>query len=134
VLKKQRIIGLRGVCGGTGEFATLVYLERDYLHFVVFWRVLCGGFYVAGFVRATGLAFVRSGPFAWNALFPFWIAGAVFVAWFLGLAWGLLRAVRVEGGGKGCGYSSYLLHSAGTDGPGADGRLLCPSWRNRTQK
>jgi len=54
-------------------------------------------FWVAiGFMPSGLLPFFKSGPFAWNGLLVFWLAGSVFVAWFIGMTVVLLRAIRQE--------------------------------------
>ena len=49
-----------------------------------------------GFVPAVTGFFFKDGPFAWNGLLPFWLAGAVFASWFLVMVWQLLRAIKLE--------------------------------------
>lgn len=39
------------------------------------------------------IPYFKSGPFAWNGLFAWWIPLAVFTAWMLTLSWLLLRAI-----------------------------------------
>jgi hypothetical protein len=45
------------------------------------------------YVPGSLLAFFKSGPFAWNGIFAFWLAGTVFTVWFIGMTVTLLRAV-----------------------------------------
>jgi hypothetical protein len=40
--------------------------------------------------------FFRSGPFAWNGLFSFWIAATAFFAWLLVMTWLVLTAIKGE--------------------------------------
>ncbi|MET0988479.1 MAG: hypothetical protein ABW034_24030 [Steroidobacteraceae bacterium] len=54
-------------------------------------------FWVAiGFLPASALPFFKYGAFAWNGLFPFWLAATVFFAWFVVMTIALLRAIRQE--------------------------------------
>jgi hypothetical protein len=45
---------------------------------------------------ASLLIFFKTGPFAWNGLFGFWIPAAVFGLWYLIMCWVLLRAIKDE--------------------------------------
>jgi hypothetical protein len=38
----------------------------------------------------------KSGPFAWNSIFPFWIPLAVFALWVFVNTWAVLRAIAIE--------------------------------------
>lgn len=52
-------------------------------------------FWVAiGFVPGGLLPFFKSGPFAWGGVFVFWLAGSVFIAWFIVMTVVLLKAIR----------------------------------------
>jgi len=52
-------------------------------------------FWIAiGFVPACTLVFFKSGPFAWNGLFPFWIPATVFGAWFVVMMIMVLKAIN----------------------------------------
>lgn len=52
-------------------------------------------FWVAiGFIPGGLLAFFKTGPFAWNGAFVFWLAGSVFIAWFIVMTTMLFRAIR----------------------------------------
>lgn len=54
-------------------------------------------FWVAiGFLPSGLLPFFKSGPFAWNGLLVFWLAGSVFGAWFIAMTVVLLKAIRQE--------------------------------------
>ena len=54
-------------------------------------------FWIAvGFVPASALVFVKSGPFAWNGLFPFWLPATLFGIWFGIMLWVLLRAIKQQ--------------------------------------
>ncbi len=54
-------------------------------------------FWVAiGYVPTCLLPFFKSGPFAWNGLLVFWLAGTVFCAWFIAMTVVLLNAIRQE--------------------------------------
>lgn len=54
-------------------------------------------FWVAiGFVPTCLLPYFKSGPFAWNGLLVFWLAGTVFGAWFIAMTVVLLKAIRQE--------------------------------------
>lgn len=54
-------------------------------------------FWVAvGFIPGSLLPFFKSGPFAWNGIFVFWLAGSVFGIWFIVTTWMLLRAISTE--------------------------------------
>lgn len=56
-------------------------------------------FWVAiGFLPAVVLPFVKHGAFAWNGLFPFWLAGSVFLCWFIVMTITLINAIRQEQG------------------------------------
>jgi hypothetical protein len=39
------------------------------------------------------LPFFKSGPFAWNGIFVFWLAGSVFIIWFVAMTAMLLKAI-----------------------------------------
>jgi hypothetical protein len=50
--------------------------------------------WVAGLFIPGGFAyFFRTGPFAWNGLFAFWLAAAAFFCWLLVMTWLVLRAI-----------------------------------------
>ena len=54
-------------------------------------------FWVAiGYVPTCLLPFFKSGPFAWNGLLVFWLAGTAFGAWFIAMTVVLLKAIRQE--------------------------------------
>jgi len=57
--------------------------------FVNFWVAM-------GFIPGGLLAFFKSGPFAWSGIFVFWLAGSVFIAWFVVMTIVVLRAVNQE--------------------------------------
>ena len=40
------------------------------------------------------LAFFKSGPFAWNGIFTFWIPGGLFASWFIVMLVALLPAIK----------------------------------------
>jgi len=42
------------------------------------------------------IPFFKSGPFAWNGLFSWWIPLSVFTIWMLVLSWQLLRAISEQ--------------------------------------
>jgi hypothetical protein len=46
------------------------------------------------FTGSSLLPFFKSGPFAWNGLFSFWLAATFFGTFFLVLTWGTIRAVN----------------------------------------
>ena len=48
------------------------------------------------FLPGSLLAFFYSGPFAWNGLFPFWVAGGVFGTWYIAMLVMLLKAINQE--------------------------------------
>jgi hypothetical protein len=48
------------------------------------------------FLPASLLPFFYSGPFAWNGLFPFWLAATFFGGFFLVLSWATMRAVNQQ--------------------------------------
>lgn len=51
-------------------------------------------FWVAvGFLPGSLLVFFKSGPFAWNGLFPWWIPATVFGLWFIVMVTAVLKAV-----------------------------------------
>lgn len=58
-----------------------------WLGFFNFWLALM-------LVPASILIFVKSGPFAWNGLFAFWIPANVFGIWFGVMLWLLLKAIK----------------------------------------
>jgi len=53
-------------------------------------------FVALGFVPGSLLVFVKTGPFAWNGVITFGLAGTVFLVWFLVMTWARLRAVKDE--------------------------------------
>ncbi len=40
------------------------------------------------------LPFFKSGPFAWNGILVFWLAGSVFIIWFVAMTVMLLKAIK----------------------------------------
>lgn len=46
------------------------------------------------FTGSSLLLFFKSGPFAWNGLFSFWLAATFFGSFFLVMTWGTIRAVK----------------------------------------
>lgn len=48
------------------------------------------------FLPASLLPFFYDGPFAWNGLFPFWLAASFFGGFFLVLSFATLHAVRAQ--------------------------------------
>jgi len=48
------------------------------------------------FVPASLLVFVTTGPFAWNGIITFGLAGTMFLVWFIVMAWALLKAITAE--------------------------------------
>lgn len=46
-----------------------------------------------GFIPGGLLPFFKSGPFAWNGIFVFWLAGSVFFLWFVAMTAMLLKAI-----------------------------------------
>ena len=49
-----------------------------------------------GYVGATLLPFFKSGPFAWNGLFAFWLPAIVFGPWFVVTAVMVIKAINRE--------------------------------------
>ena len=49
-----------------------------------------------GFLPGSLLPFFKSGPFAWNGIFVFWLAGSVFGLWFIVMTVMLLNAIATE--------------------------------------
>lgn len=49
-----------------------------------------------GFLPGSLLPFFKAGPFAWNGIFVFWLAGAVFGIWFVVTTVMLLKAIAAE--------------------------------------
>ena len=45
---------------------------------------------------STGLYFFKAGPFAWDGLLAFWLAGAAFFGWAIFMALALVRAIREQ--------------------------------------
>ncbi len=78
------IIGL-AILGDTG---TKPVFPR-WVSFFNFWVAL-------GFVPGSLLPFFKSGPFAWNGIFVFWLAGSVFGLWFIVTTVMLLKAISSE--------------------------------------
>jgi len=60
-----------------------------WLAYVNIWVAIC-------FLPGSLLVFFKSGPFAWNGLFAFWLAGTVFFIWFVAMVVGLFTALRAE--------------------------------------
>lgn len=48
------------------------------------------------FIPGGLLAFFKTGPFAWNGIFVFWLAGTVFIIWFAAMIYALFKAVDAE--------------------------------------
>ncbi|MGQ0465089.1 MAG: DUF4386 family protein [Sporichthyaceae bacterium] len=46
-----------------------------------------------GFVPGGLLTYFKTGPFAWNGLFSWWVAAVAFFSWFLVMIWATLRAI-----------------------------------------
>jgi hypothetical protein len=57
-------------------------------------------------------AFFKSGPFAWNGIFPFWIPATLFFSWFIVMFVVLGRAIESQG------TDSTLQNAAGATGAG----------------
>jgi hypothetical protein len=47
-----------------------------------------------GFLPGSLLPFFKKGPLAWNGIFAFWLAGTVFVIWFIVVTVMLLKAIN----------------------------------------
>lgn len=47
-----------------------------------------------GFIPAGLLIFFKHGPFAWNGVFPFWLAATLFGTWFLVMSFMMGKAVN----------------------------------------
>jgi hypothetical protein len=58
-----------------------------WIGFVNFWLAIC---YTVGAL----IPFFKSGPFAWNGLFGFWVAAVSFFGWIALMWWATARAVR----------------------------------------
>lgn len=50
-------------------------------------------------VPAVLVPFFKTGPFAWQGIFEFWLAGTVFFGWILVMSWVALRAIDDQGRG-----------------------------------
>jgi hypothetical protein len=48
------------------------------------------------YVPSSLLVFFKSGPFAWNGIFVFWLAGSVFSLWFIAMIATLLKSIDPE--------------------------------------
>lgn len=48
------------------------------------------------FIPAPFAFFFKTGPFAWNGLFTFWLPAIAFFIWLLAMAWATLRAITAE--------------------------------------
>lgn len=60
-----------------------------WLGYINIWVAICyipGGF----------LIFFVNGPFAWSGVFVFWLAGSVFVIWFVAMIIGMLAAISKQ--------------------------------------
>lgn len=65
---------------------------RVYPRWIAFFNV-----WVAVLTLTAPLAyFFHSGPFAWNGLFPFWLAGCVFFMWMAVMSWFTLSAIHQQ--------------------------------------
>ncbi len=60
-----------------------------WLGFFNFWIALL-------FVPGSLLPFFKTGPFAWNGVFAFWIPGSVFCLWFIVMLVLLLKAIKQQ--------------------------------------
>lgn len=56
---------------------------------------------VVGFVPAAMCSFFKTGPFAWNGLFVWWIPIGIFVAWCVALSLCLVKAVKRQAAEEG---------------------------------
>ena len=52
-------------------------------------------------VPALVLPFYKTGPFAWQGIFQFWLAALLFFGWFAAMSLALIRAVNAEPAGDG---------------------------------
>jgi hypothetical protein len=60
------------------------------------------------FTGSSLLPFFKSGPFAWNGLFSFWLAATFFGTFFLLMSWGTIRAVQRQFDPTGSGAETLL--------------------------
>lgn len=58
------------------------------------WVAYCNIWVALGFVPGGLLPFFKSGPFAWNGILVFWLAGGVFFVWFVVMTAMLLKAIK----------------------------------------
>ena len=64
-----------------------------WLAYLNFWLAL-------GAVSGQVIPFVKSGPFAYNGLFGFWVVAAVFFIWVSSMYWFTLKAVKKQAAGR----------------------------------
>jgi hypothetical protein len=57
------------------------------------------------FLPGVVAAFFKSGPFAWNGIFPFWIPASVFFSWFIVMFFVLRKALRQQEGESAAGHA-----------------------------
>ncbi|HKY91857.1 MAG TPA: hypothetical protein VJM11_12490 [Nevskiaceae bacterium] len=73
------------------------------------WAGFCSAMTFTLFLPDQMLFFFKSGPFAWNGLFAFWIPLTVFCGWFLMMFWLIRRDVlREMGASRGAAQSSRV--------------------------
>lgn len=76
--------------------AVAIFLDKRAKPVFPRWLGYVNVWVAVGFLPGGLLPFFKSGPFAWSGIFVFWLAGSVFILWFLLMIWMLFRAVDSE--------------------------------------
>jgi hypothetical protein len=76
--------------------AIAVFSDRSAQPIFPRWYAYVNIWVALGFLPASVLVFVTSGPFAWNGIFSFWEPGSVFIVWFVVTTYVLLKAIGAE--------------------------------------
>lgn len=74
--------------------AILIFQDRREVPAFPRWAGYLNLWFVLSSLPSSLLFFVHSGPFAWNGIFSWWLAGAAFAGWTLVMSILLIQAVR----------------------------------------
>ena len=55
------------------------------------------------------LPFFKEGPLAWDGIFQFWLAAAIFFGWFAAMSVGLIGAIKAEPAVEGLDAGAFAL-------------------------
>ena len=75
-------------------FAVAVLTEKSAKPLFPRWLAYMNIWVSLAYIPGGLLPFFKSGPFAWNGILVFWLAGSVFVIWFVAMTAMLLKAIK----------------------------------------